>query len=665
MAGLGDLVVRLSAETAQFTSALEKASYQSQKNFDRMVSSAKTAGVAIAGAFAVGQFASLTRQAIAYADQITDVAKANEVGVETVLALGEALRRNGGEMENAGKMFSSFTAKVYQAAEGSRGAQDAFKSLGISTENLSKMSMIELFDTSIQRLSKMEDSALRNGLAMELFGKAAKGVDFVGLAQGTDELRQSFMEYSMAIQRAADLQDKFEVANTKLSLGIIKNFVPTMTAVAESAGKAGSAFESLLEFGGEAFKGLVYGIRTLVTGLQTVNASVNLVGLTLSDIGSGKFNTFFDRLKEYDAYVAGLRAKDKEFARDLQNTAKETQKTVQQSARTIKDPDDAKSQREAEKRKKAIADSIELANSFAISMEEMAKKTQLGLDSVLMTESETKLRERLIDISKSYADAQAKLAKEFDEGFLSEQVYLEQSTRLIETYTQAVAVAEQFKNKQDELNSSIEYGATVALVKYVNESKNLAGMTQGVVTNALNKLDDSLYGIISRTTSVSDAFRNMTASILADIAKIMIRQTITAPIANALSGAIGGVFMSGGSSVNLGSQALGSGGSTGFGINSSASLSGIRAGGGLVQPGKNYLVGEMGAEIFTPFSGGNITKSEDIGGTVVNQTINIQTGVAQTVRTEIQSMMPRIMEATKAAVADSKRRGGTYGKMMA
>jgi lambda family phage tail tape measure protein len=665
MAGLGDLVVKLSAETAQFNQALDKASYQAQRNFDSMVKSAKTAGFAIAGAFAVGQLVSFTRQAIAYADQIADVAKANEVGAETVLALGESLRRNGGEAENAGKMFSSFTSKVYQAVEGSRGAQDAFKSLGITTENLSNMSMIELFDSAIDRLGKMQDSATRNGLAMELFGKAAKGVDFVGLSQGTDELRQSFMEYAMAIQSAADLQDKFEVANQKLTLGILKNFVPTMTKVAESASQAGSAFNTLLEFGGEAFKGLVYGVRTVVTALQTVNASVNLIGLTLSDIGSGKFNTFFDRLREYDAYVAGLRIKDKEFARELANNAKESQKAVQQSMRTVKDPDDAKSQREAEKRKKAIADSIELANSFAISMEQMASKAQLGLDSLLMSESEVKLRERLVDISKAYADAQAKLAKEFDEGFLSEQVYLEQSTRLIETYKEAIDVAEQFKNKQDELNSSIEYGATVALTKYVNESKNVASLTQGVVTGALKSLDDAMFGIISRTTSVSDAFRNMTASILADIAKIMIRQTITAPIANALSGAIGGVFMGGGSSVNLGTQSLGTGGSTGFGVNPNASLGGIRADGGLVQAGKSYLVGEKGAELFTPFSGGNITKSEDIGGTVVNQTINIQTGVAQTVRTEIQSMMPRIMEATKAAVADSKRRGGTYGRMMA
>jgi uncharacterized phage protein gp47/JayE len=47
------------------------------------------------------------------------------------------------------------------------------------------------------------------------------------------------------------------------------------------------------------------------------------------------------------------------------------------------------------------------------------------------------------------------------------------------------------------------------------------------------------------------------------------------------------------------------------------------------------------------------------------QNINISTGVSQTVRTEIMSMLPRITEATKAAVADSRRRGGTFAKAFA
>jgi hypothetical protein len=44
------------------------------------------------------------------------------------------------------------------------------------------------------------------------------------------------------------------------------------------------------------------------------------------------------------------------------------------------------------------------------------------------------------------------------------------------------------------------------------------------------------------------------------------------------------------------------------------------------------------------------------GGNSVNQTINISTGVAQTVRAEIRTMMPQIVNAAKAAVSDEARR---------
>jgi len=49
---------------------------------------------------------------------------------------------------------------------------------------------------------------------------------------------------------------------------------------------------------------------------------------------------------------------------------------------------------------------------------------------------------------------------------------------------------------------------------------------------------------------------------------------------------------------------------------------------------------------------------------IVNQTINITTGVQQTVRAEIQNLMPQIQEAAKAAVADSRARGGSYSKAL-
>lgn len=49
---------------------------------------------------------------------------------------------------------------------------------------------------------------------------------------------------------------------------------------------------------------------------------------------------------------------------------------------------------------------------------------------------------------------------------------------------------------------------------------------------------------------------------------------------------------------------------------------------------------------------------------VVNQTINITTGVQQTVRAEIANLLPQISEAAKSAVADSRLRGGSYGTAM-
>ena len=49
---------------------------------------------------------------------------------------------------------------------------------------------------------------------------------------------------------------------------------------------------------------------------------------------------------------------------------------------------------------------------------------------------------------------------------------------------------------------------------------------------------------------------------------------------------------------------------------------------------------------------------------VVNQTINVTTGVQQTVRAEVANLLPQISEAAKAAVAEGRMRGGSYGTAM-
>jgi len=87
----------------------------------------------------------------------------------------------------------------------------------------------------------------------------------------------------------------------------------------------------------------------------------------------------------------------------------------------------------------------------------------------------------------------------------------------------------------------------------------------------------------------------------------------------------------------------------------------FRALGGSVSAGQAYTVGEHGRETFIPDTNGTIVPNDKMGGGVtVVQNINISTGVQQTVRTEITSLMPQIANAAKGAVLDARKRGGSY-----
>jgi hypothetical protein len=126
------LGVKLALDTAEFIKGLDI----SKKELAEFAAKAKT--MATVG---VTAFAAMTYKALEFADSIADVATANEIAIDTVLKLGEALAQNGGKAENASKMLSSFTAFVDKAANGSFEAQKSFKDMGISLKDIGSMSI--------------------------------------------------------------------------------------------------------------------------------------------------------------------------------------------------------------------------------------------------------------------------------------------------------------------------------------------------------------------------------------------------------------------------------------------------------------------------------------------------------------------------------------------
>ena len=216
---IGRLGVLLGLDSAEFRKGLDQASRQ----LDAFVDKARTSS-----AIGATAFAAMAYQAMQLADEISDTAKANDMAVDSVLKLRNALALSGGEAENAGKFLSSFTATIDKAAEGSFETQKTLKMLGLSLGDLRTMNIDQLFIKTVDSLAQMSDPLTRNAKAMELFGRAAKGVDFVALS---DELKNGAgvtNDQAEAIEKAAAAFDDIQKSVRDFSVMLASELGPSI-----------------------------------------------------------------------------------------------------------------------------------------------------------------------------------------------------------------------------------------------------------------------------------------------------------------------------------------------------------------------------------------------------------------------------------------------------
>ena len=192
---------------------------------------------------------------------------------------------------------------------------------------------------------------------------------------------------------------------------------------------------------------------------------------------------------------------------------------------------------------------------------------------------------------------------------------------------------------------------------------------ENVISSATNTMTSALTSIFNGTAKARDAFRSMFSNIADMILQEVTRMLIVIPIMNAIRSALGMTLVPSFTPAMQTASSFTSGYSL---AQPGVQLPSMRAGGGSVNSGMPTIVGERGPELFVPHSAGRImngnnTASMMRGGqpVVVNQTIEVTTGVQNTVRAEIQNLMPQIAEVTKAAVAQSAMRGGSYRRAFA
>lgn len=199
---------------------------------------------------------------------------------------------------------------------------------------------------------------------------------------------------------------------------------------------------------------------------------------------------------------------------------------------------------------------------------------------------------------------------------------------------------------------------------------------QTAAVSGLGSLTDGIAAAINGTGTLKSAFSGLAMSIISDLEKIVIEETIVKPLANLLTGGSGGGGgLLGSIAKSLGGALLGGGGGAGVdsvfqndlpgaAVNTNlGDLSGFRANGGMTSPG-DYMVGERGPEIVSIGAPSNVTPTRALnslgggggGSTTINSTVSGVNDPAMVRQLAAQTIMQALPVQLKLSSDNTQKR---------
>jgi hypothetical protein len=195
MTDLAKLVVKLEAQTAQFSQQLDMMT----KKLNTFDSVAKGIVKSVAGAFAGFQVLSFAKSVIDTADHINDMSKTLGVAVEDLSRLQYAAEQSGTDLDSLGVGLKKLAKAASEAAGGSKEQKEAFDDIGVAVTDASgKLKpMQQILLEVAEKFSNMEDGAEKAAEAQKIFGKA--GADLIPLLNEGAAGVQALMDQADAL----------------------------------------------------------------------------------------------------------------------------------------------------------------------------------------------------------------------------------------------------------------------------------------------------------------------------------------------------------------------------------------------------------------------------------------------------------------------------------
>lgn len=491
---------------------------------------------------------------------------------------------------------------------------------------------------------------VQSGDALRQLGNVRKQVDGVGAAtkRTSGALKQHANQYNKTavsvnkFGKGVAQQAGYQVADFAVQLQNGTSFLQAfgqqgsqMLAVFGPIGAvlgAGVAVASALGTVFQGLTGTTKGLNESLDGtkdaMSALNSSLDLSFTPLSDLDD-KFGSFAGKVRELSEAQRMLNFQ--RTAIEITNSVSAIEKTVERGRLEkfidrlrMTGPATENAGTAIKKLSKDFEitayDAFELQKSF-----EALSNAGIGIEE--KSEALLNLQKALQTVEPTTDEgvmALAELSEQVGKGALSAYEYLA-AMEFLAAGTRGVT--------EETKKLKVEIPKIAPEIQRINDAANMVG----------SSFERSMMSMVKGTATARDAFRAMASDIISELYRIFVVKQITGFI----TGAIQGAFMP---------------------REYSAPPYAPRATGGPVSAGSPYMVGERGPELMIPSRSGTIIPNNKLGGgggVVVNQTINVSTGVQQTVRAEIKQLMPQIADSAKAAVVDAKRRGGSYGRAFA
>jgi len=287
MSDIAKLTVALYANSAQFTSELQKSQKKAKNWSDSLSKTMSIAAKATAGASvaAAGSLALIYNQQAALIDQTAKFADRIGISTEALTQFRHASELTGVGSKSLDMSLQRMTRRIAEAAQGSGEAAPALKQLGLDAQALGQMTPDQQLYALSDAFTQVESQSERVRLAFKLFD--SEGVGMVNmLAGGSDGLRSMADEAdrlgitlsridAAKVEMANDAMYKVNATTAALKKEITTQLAPIVAALSEEFLNYAQQFGGMNNMVAEGIHSTVNGIGFLADSFRGVQLIID------------------------------------------------------------------------------------------------------------------------------------------------------------------------------------------------------------------------------------------------------------------------------------------------------------------------------------------------------------------------------------------------------